>query len=110
MAPRRFILDRQLCSGLRSIFGSLGELQLLPKLLPIRYCVRKLRNLPNLYICRNIHVTYYLNPIGIKRYCFDFSSTGIIGGFLRTKIMVLGRDVCMNASTTVLNFDVEFIF
>ena len=59
MAPRRFILDRQLCSGLRSIFGSLGELQLLPELLPIRYRMRKLRNLPYLYIRRNIHLTYY---------------------------------------------------
>ncbi len=69
MAPRRFILDRQLCSGLRSIFSSLGELQLLPELLPIRYRMRKLCNLPNLYVRRNIRITYYLNPIGVKRYC-----------------------------------------
>ncbi len=110
MAPRRLILEGQLRSWLRSVFGSFFELQLLPELLPIRYRMRKLRNLPDLYVRRNIHVTHYLNPIGVKRYCFDFSSSGIIGRFLRTKIMVLRRDVCMNASTTVLSFDAEFIF
>ncbi len=109
LAPRRAILDRQLCSGLRCVLGSSGELQLLPALLPIQYRMRKLCNLLYLDICRNIFFPLDLNPILIEDYCLDFGSSGIISGFFRTEIMMLRRDVCMNASTIVLCFDAKFI-
>ncbi len=110
MAPRRLILEGQLRSRLRRVCSSFFELQLLPELLPIRYRTRKLRNLPYFNARRHIKFSYYLNPIGIERYRFELGSPGIIGRFLGTKIMVLGRDVCMNASTSVLSLDAEFFF
>ena len=58
----------------------------------------------DLYIRRNIHLTYYLNPIGIERYCLKLGSPGIVGTFLWAEIMLLRRDVCVNASTRMLSF------
>ena len=80
-------------------------MQLLRKLLPIRYCMCKLSNLSNLYVLWNFEIAYYLDPIRIEALCFNLGTLGVIGTLLRTKVMLLRGNVCMNASTTVLCFD-----
>ena len=65
----------------------------------------KLSNWSNLYILRNFESAYYLDPIRIEALCFNLGTLGVIGTLLRTKVMLLRGNVCMNASTTVLCFD-----
>ncbi len=69
----------------------------------------KLSNLSNLYVLWNFEVTYYLDPIGIEALRFNLGTIGVIGTFLRTKVVLLWGNVCMNASTTVLRFAASLI-
>ncbi len=106
----RTVLECQLLYRAAGIGGSLCILQLSCKLLPIRYCVCKLSNLSNLYVPGNFLRANNLDPIGIKALGFNFRTFRIVGALFGAKVMMLGRDVCTNASTTVLRFDAIFMF